>query len=35
MPFFGKIIAGCFVRVGIGNHDGRPVYRVKDSLNLG
>jgi len=29
MPFFGKIIAGCFVRVGIGNHDGRPVYRVK------
>ena len=33
MPFFGKIIAGCFVRVGIGNHDGRPVYRVKDSLN--
>lgn len=30
MPFFGKIIAGCFVRVGIGNHDGRPVYRVAE-----
>ena len=28
MPFFEDVIKGCFVRVGIGNHDGRPVYRV-------
>ena len=29
MPFFGKIVAGCYVRVGIGSHDARPVYRVR------
>ena len=29
MPFFAKIIAGCYVRVGIGSHDARPVYRVR------
>jgi len=28
MPFFEDIIKGCFVCVGIGNQDGRPVYRV-------
>nr|XP_058951031.1 RNA polymerase-associated protein RTF1 homolog [Pocillopora verrucosa] len=30
MPFFGKIVIGCYVRVGIGNHDARPVYRVAE-----
>ncbi|KAJ7371034.1 RNA polymerase-associated protein rtf1 [Desmophyllum pertusum] len=30
MPFFGKIVAGCYVRVGIGSHDARPVYRVAE-----
>ncbi|EDO44107.1 predicted protein, partial [Nematostella vectensis] len=30
MPFFAKTLAGCFVRIGIGNHDGRPVYRVAE-----
>lgn len=30
MPFFAKIIAGCYVRVGIGSHDARPVYRVAE-----
>ncbi|KAL9954513.1 hypothetical protein ACROYT_G042062 [Oculina patagonica] len=30
MPFFGKIIVGCYVRVGIGSHDARPVYRVAE-----
>ena len=24
----GKTVIGCYVRIGIGNHDGRPVYRV-------
>ena len=31
MPFFGKIVSGCFVRVGIGSHESRPVYRVRFS----
>ncbi|XP_068682593.1 RNA polymerase-associated protein RTF1 homolog isoform X2 [Montipora foliosa] len=30
MPFFGKIVSGCFVRVGIGSHESRPVYRVAE-----
>jgi len=30
MPFFGQIVSGCFVRVGIGSHDARPVYRVAE-----
>ncbi len=28
MPFFSTIIVGCFVRIGIGAHEGRMVYRV-------
>ena len=28
MPFFEKIVKGCFVRIGIGQHEGRMVYRV-------
>ena len=35
MPFFSKIVAGCYVRVGIGSHDARPVYRVKDFYKYG
>ena len=31
-PFFGNVLKGCFVRIGIGNHDGRPVYRVINPL---
>jgi len=34
MPFFEDVIKGCFVRVGIGNHDGRPVYRVTIAICL-
>ncbi|XP_015751507.1 PREDICTED: RNA polymerase-associated protein RTF1 homolog [Acropora digitifera] len=30
MPFFSKIVSGCFVRVGIGSHGSRPVYRVAE-----
>ena len=29
MPFFKDVIVGCFVRVGIGAHEGRMVYRVR------
>jgi len=28
VPFFKKTVVGCFVKIGIGNHEGRPVYRV-------
>ena len=28
MPFFADAAKGCFVRVGIGAHEGRMVYRV-------
>nr|XP_033807645.1 RNA polymerase-associated protein RTF1 homolog [Geotrypetes seraphini] len=30
MPFFAKTVAGCFVRIGIGNHNSKPVYRVAE-----
>ncbi|PKU35335.1 hypothetical protein llap_14358 [Limosa lapponica baueri] len=28
MPFFAKTVTGCFVRIGIGNHNSKPVYRM-------
>ncbi|XP_068109456.1 RNA polymerase-associated protein RTF1 homolog [Hyperolius riggenbachi] len=30
MPFFAKTVSGCFVRIGIGNHNSKPVYRVAE-----
>ncbi|KAG7174089.1 RNA polymerase-associated protein Rtf1-like, partial [Homarus americanus] len=30
LPIFSKAIIGCFVRIGIGNFEGRPVYRVAE-----
>ncbi len=30
MPFFKNAVTGCFVRIGIGNHEGRAVYRVSN-----
>lgn len=30
MPFFMDAIIGCFVRIGIGAHEGRMVYRVSN-----
>ena len=32
MPFFAKTVTGCFVRIGIGNHNSKPVYRVSVSF---
>ncbi|GAB1286747.1 RNA polymerase-associated protein RTF1 homolog [Apodemus speciosus] len=32
MPFFAKTVTGCFVRIGIGNHNSKPVYRDRVSL---
>ena len=34
MPFFKDIVVGAFVRIGIGNHDGRPVYRVAEVVGV-
>lgn len=28
MPFFEEAVKGCFIRVGIGAHEGKMVYRV-------
>lgn len=28
MPFFSETACGCYVRIGIGAHEGRMVYRV-------
>lgn len=33
-PFFAKTVSGCFVRIGIGTHDGRPVYRVAEIVDV-
>nr|XP_014354064.1 PREDICTED: RNA polymerase-associated protein RTF1 homolog [Latimeria chalumnae] len=30
MPFFSKTVTGCFVRIGIGNHNSKPVYRAAE-----
>ncbi|PSN44686.1 hypothetical protein C0J52_15640 [Blattella germanica] len=28
LPFFERVVRGCYVRIGIGNNNGKPVYRV-------
>uniref|UniRef100_UPI00358F3544 RNA polymerase-associated protein RTF1 homolog n=1 Tax=Myxine glutinosa TaxID=7769 RepID=UPI00358F3544 len=30
MPFLNKTVIGCYVRIGIGNNDGKAVYRVAE-----
>lgn len=34
MPFFKQTVVGCFVKIGIGNNDGKPVYRVGATVFL-
>jgi len=34
LPSFGKIVTGCFVRIGIGQHEGQSVYRVAEILDV-
>ncbi|XP_026478010.1 RNA polymerase-associated protein Rtf1 [Ctenocephalides felis] len=34
LPFFDRVVTGCFVRIGIGNNNGRPVYRVAEVLSV-
>ena len=33
-PFFERVLPGCFVRIGIGNKDGRPIYRVAEIVQV-
>ena len=33
-PFFETAVPGCFVRIGIGTHDGRPTYRVAEIVGV-
>ncbi|XP_044728263.1 RNA polymerase-associated protein RTF1 homolog [Chrysoperla carnea] len=35
LPFFDRVVTGCFVRIGIGNNsNGRPVYRVAEVVGV-
>ncbi|ESP00988.1 hypothetical protein LOTGIDRAFT_53767, partial [Lottia gigantea] len=34
MPYFKKTVVGAFVRIGIGNHDGRAIYRVAEIIDV-
>ena len=34
MPFFADTVNGCYVRIGIGAHEGRMVYRVSQPLQI-
>lgn len=34
MPFFDRIAKGCFVKVGIGQHNNTPVYRVAEVIGV-
>jgi len=34
LPFFAKVVQGCFVRIGIGNNNDKPVYRVAEIVSV-
>ncbi|CAK1595160.1 unnamed protein product [Parnassius mnemosyne] len=34
LPFFSRVVQGCFVRIGIGNNNGNPVYRVAEIIDV-
>lgn len=34
LPFFAKVAVGCFVRVGVGAPNGRPVYKVWEITDI-
>jgi len=34
LPDFSKIVSGCFVRIGIGQHEGASVYRIAEILEV-
>lgn len=34
LPFFKKLVPNCFVRIGIGQHQGRSVYRAAEIIDV-
>ncbi|XP_060534502.1 RNA polymerase-associated protein Rtf1 isoform X1 [Cylas formicarius] len=34
MPFFDRIAKGCFIKIGIGQHNGLPVYRAAEVMGV-
>eukprot|EP00794_Sanderia_malayensis_P020375 gene20375-22384_t len=34
LPFFKKAVTGCYVRIGIGTHEGRAIYRVAEVIDV-
>ena len=34
LPFFKRLVIGCFVRIGIGQHQGRSVYRLAEVADV-
>lgn len=34
MPFFDRIVKGCYVKIGIGQHNNMPVYRVAEVVGV-
>lgn len=34
LPFFDRIAKGCFVKIGIGQHNNMPVYRVAEIIGV-
>lgn len=34
LPFFKKLVVGCFVRIGIGQHEGQSVYRCTEVTDV-
>lgn len=34
LPFFNDVVCGCFVKMGIGNHNDRSIYRVVEIVSV-
>lgn len=34
LPFFDRIAKGCFIKIGIGQHNNAPVYRVAEVIGV-
>lgn len=34
MPFFDRIAKGCFIKIGIGQNNGAPVYRAAEVIGV-
>ncbi|XP_076799896.1 RNA polymerase-associated protein RTF1 homolog [Clavelina lepadiformis] len=34
LPMFREVVLGCYVRIGIGSHEGKPVYRMAEIVDV-